>query len=152
MHLGMEPGLLTSMALMRGTRFHPRRSRAATAGNSALRSLVRVKKTAAMSSERMSFAAIILLRSSSVASIISLREFSGTVVAPLTPRTAVMMEFGEGLGWMGIGVILLPKRLEEFGGVRRGVGGDVRLDVVDECATDDGTIGEISDGLDVFSV
>lgn len=85
MHLSRLPGTGISRAHISGTSVQPS-PRAATAGNSASRSSVRLKIALAISSVCKSLWRIINCRSSVVAERISSRLLCSTVVAPRMPR------------------------------------------------------------------
>ena len=88
MQRGNPPGTCTSCVHIKGTSSQPS-CRAAIAGNSALRSLVRVKIALATSSLWMSLSRIIRASSRRVSFSISSLVLAVTVVAPRTPRQCI---------------------------------------------------------------
>src|SRR5258708_12496504 len=92
MHLGMLRGLVAtpfiSWPTSSGTSVQPS-LRAAIAGNSALRSVVVVNQTPAISAGSMALASISRLSSSRVEASISAASSLSTVVAPRMPRTGI---------------------------------------------------------------
>src|SRR5690606_30785480 len=86
------PGTAISCVHISAVSNHPS-SRAATAGNSALRSGVVLKIALAISSTRRSLAATICSSSSLVASRIAVRVFASGVVGPRMPRQQMVIVF-----------------------------------------------------------
>jgi hypothetical protein len=83
------PGRAISWLHISGTSFQPKRSRAATAGNSAIKSGLVLNCTDATSSCSMLLTCMSLNNNSSVAFSTSLADVPSAVVAPFTPRTFV---------------------------------------------------------------
>src|SRR5690242_3840109 len=88
-HLSSRPGTDISWPQSSGTSFQPS-SRAAAAGNSAVRSGFVVKKIALMSSTCTELRSTISRRSWIVAPTIASRSFADAVMAPRMPRTAMV--------------------------------------------------------------
>ena len=88
-HLDISFGTSISCVLDKATSVHPKDLLAATAGYSAVRSFVVVKKAAAISSTFKSFSLTIDSNSSLDASIIDSLSLLSAVVAPLIPRHAI---------------------------------------------------------------
>src|SRR5271166_5044611 len=88
MHACSRPGTAISCLQSSGTLVQPS-ALAAAAGNSALRSSVVVKKTAAMSTDCTRLASTIATSRRSDAEMIAAEELAAAVMAPRIPRTAM---------------------------------------------------------------